>query len=66
MQKGNGAIELDLGLAGAGDGKINATQGVPGVWLNRVSCHARAATEPDDGQDGSSARQTGIRRPGHA
>jgi hypothetical protein len=57
MKEGDRAIELHLGLLGAGDGKVNRAQGVAGVLLDMVSCFTRAAPEQDENQTGNDVRE---------
>ena len=53
MQEGDRAIELHLGLLGAGDGKVNRAKGVAGVLLGLAFCVTCAAPQQHDHQTGS-------------
>jgi hypothetical protein len=57
MQEGDRAIELHLGLLGAGDGKVNRAKGVAGVLLDLASCFTCAAPKQDDHQTGSDVQE---------
>jgi hypothetical protein len=57
MQEGDRAIELPLGLFGAGDGKGNRAHGVVGVLLDLAARFAREAPKQDDYQTGSDGQE---------
>jgi hypothetical protein len=60
VQESDRSIELHLALLGAGDGKINGTQGMPCVLLGLAACFARAARKQGDHQTGASAKEDGT------
>jgi len=49
MQQGDAPIELHLGLLGAGDAKVNGSEGMAGVFLDLTHSVARK----ESGQDGN-------------
>jgi hypothetical protein len=57
MQKSDRAIELHLGLFGAGYGKVNRAQGVAGVLPDLASSFTRTFPMQDDHQTGSDIRE---------